>query len=43
MRLLILAALLVLTAAPAFACEMHTTSSQQSQTTASTATDKSGG
>jgi len=43
MRMLILAALLVLTAAPAFACEMHTTSTQQGQTTASTATDKSGG
>ncbi len=43
MRMLMLVALLLFTAAPAFACELDTTSSGQSQTTASTATDKSGG
>lgn len=43
MRVLVLTALLVLTAVPAFACGLHTTSSEQSQTTASAATDRSGG
>ncbi len=43
MRVVILVALLALTAVPAFACSMHTSSSEQSQTTASAATDKSGG
>ena len=42
MRVVILVALLVLTAVPALACGLHTTSSDESQT-ASTATDKSGG